>query len=81
MNSIKNYLAELIGTFVLVLFACGTAAVISPIGGIQNGEDFHVFYSETEVGPQTKALYDQLTGIQFGDIAAPTGWIFDVPLK
>lgn len=60
--------------------ACGTAAVISPIGGIQNGEDFHVFYSETEVGPQTKALYDQLTGIQFGDIAAPTGWIFDVPL-
>ncbi|MFR1798950.1 branched-chain amino acid aminotransferase [Enterococcus sp. DIV0213h] len=61
--------------------ACGTAAVISPIGGIQNGEDFHVFYSETEVGPQTKALYDQLTGIQFGDIAAPTGWIFDVPLK
>ena len=61
--------------------ACGTAAVISPIGGIQNGEDLHVFYSETEVGPQTKALYDQLTGIQFGDIAAPTGWIFDVPLK
>ncbi|MGX7210645.1 branched-chain amino acid aminotransferase [Enterococcus innesii] len=60
--------------------ACGTAAVISPISGIQNGEDFHVFYSETEVGPQTKALYDQLTGIQFGDIAAPTGWIFDVPL-
>ncbi|MBF0011682.1 branched-chain amino acid aminotransferase [Enterococcus casseliflavus] len=60
--------------------ACGTAAVISPIGGIQNGEDFHVFYSETEVGPQTKALYDQLTGIQFGDITAPTGWIFDVPL-
>ena len=40
-----------------------------------------IFYSETEVGPQTKALYDQLTGIQFGDIAAPTGWIFDVPLK
>ncbi|MBO1096833.1 branched-chain amino acid aminotransferase [Enterococcus casseliflavus] len=60
--------------------ACGTAAVISPIGGIQNGEDFHVFYSETEVGPQTKALYHQLTGIQFGDISAPTGWIFDVPL-
>lgn len=29
--------------------ACGTAAIISPIGGIQNGTDFHVFYSETEV--------------------------------
>ncbi len=60
--------------------ACGTAAVISPIGGIQNGDDFHVFFSETEVGPKTKALYDQLTGIQFGDIDAPEGWIFDVAL-
>jgi len=28
MNSIKKYLAEFIGTFVLVLFACGTAAVV-----------------------------------------------------
>ena len=58
--------------------ACGTAAVISPIGGIQNGEDFHVFYSETEVGPVTRKLYDELTGIQFGDIAAPEGWIVEV---
>ncbi|MFC0323283.1 branched-chain amino acid aminotransferase [Gallibacterium melopsittaci] len=58
--------------------ACGTAAVISPIGGIQNGDDFHVFYSETEVGPVTKALYDELTGIQFGDVEAPEGWIVKV---
>lgn len=28
MNSIKKYVAEFIGTFVLVLFACGTAAVV-----------------------------------------------------
>ena len=28
MNSLKKYLAELIGTFVLVFFACGTAAVV-----------------------------------------------------
>lgn len=28
MNAIKKYVAELIGTFVLVLFACGTAAVV-----------------------------------------------------
>ena len=54
--------------------ACGTAAVISPIGGIQHGDDFHVFYSETEVGPVTRKLYDELTGIQFGDIEAPEGW-------
>ena len=58
--------------------ACGTAAVISPIGGIQYGDDFHVFYSETEVGPITKRLYDELTGIQFGDVEAPEGWIMKV---
>lgn len=55
--------------------ACGTAAVISPIGGVQHGEKFHVFYSETEVGPVTRRLYDELIGIQFGDIEAPEGWI------
>ena len=58
--------------------ACGTAAVISPIGGIQYGDDFHVFYSETEVGPITKRLYDELTGSQFGDVEAPEGWIVKV---
>ncbi|KXT78915.1 branched-chain amino acid aminotransferase [Streptococcus sp. DD13] len=58
--------------------ACGTAAVISPIGGVQHGDDFHVFYSETEVGPVTQKLYDLLTGIQFGDIEGPEGWIVKV---
>ena len=55
--------------------ACGTAAVISPIAGIQNGDNFHVFYSETEVGPVTRRLYDELVGIQYGDVEAPEGWI------
>lgn len=58
--------------------ACGTAAVISPIGGIQYRDKLHVFYSETEVGPLTRRLYDELTGIQFGDIEAPAGWIVAV---
>ena len=58
--------------------ACGTAAVISPIGGVQHGDDFHVFYSETEVGPVTRRLYNELTGIQFGDVEAPEGWIVPV---
>ena len=60
--------------------ACGTAAVISPIGGIQNGEDYHVFYSETEVGPMTHQLYNELVGIQKGDVTAPEGWIYKVEI-
>ncbi|NBG88087.1 branched-chain amino acid aminotransferase [Isachenkonia alkalipeptolytica] len=58
--------------------ACGTAAVITPIGGIQHKDDFHVFHSETEVGPITRKLYDTLYNIQFGDDEAPEGWIVEV---
>jgi branched-chain amino acid aminotransferase len=58
--------------------ACGTAAVITPIGGISYKDKLHVFHSETEVGPVTKKLYDTLTGMQFGEIEAPEGWIFKV---
>ena len=55
--------------------ACGTAAVISPIGRIDHEDKSYTFYSETEVGPVTRKLYDLLTGIQFGDLEAPEGWI------
>ncbi|MDZ7547992.1 aminotransferase class IV, partial [Clostridium perfringens] len=58
--------------------ACGTAAVITPIGGIEYKDKLHVFHSETEVGPVTKELYRILCGIQFGDVEAPNGWIFEV---
>lgn len=58
--------------------ACGTAAVITPIGGIEYQGKLHVFHSETEVGPVTKKLYDTLVGIQMGDVAAPEGWMVEV---
>lgn len=58
--------------------ACGTAAVITPIGGIEYKGTLHVFHSETEVGPVTKKLYDTLYGIQFGDVQAPEGWLVEV---
>ncbi|MCD6436163.1 MAG: branched-chain amino acid aminotransferase [Clostridiales bacterium] len=58
--------------------ACGTAAVISPIGGVFYNDKLHIFHSETEVGPVTKKMYEILTGIQFGDVEAPEGWIYKV---
>lgn len=60
--------------------AMGTAAVISPVGSITHNDKKHVFYSETEVGPKTQALYDRLMAIQFGDQPGPAGWAVDVPL-
>ncbi|WP_122223759.1 branched-chain amino acid aminotransferase [Pseudomonas syringae group genomosp. 3] len=58
--------------------ACGTAAVITPIGGISYKDNLHVFYSQTEVGPVTQRLYKELTGVQAGDIEPPAGWIVKV---
>jgi branched-chain amino acid aminotransferase len=55
--------------------ACGTAAVITPIGRIDYHGEQHVFYSESEVGPVTKKLYDTLVGLYYGDIEGPEGWI------
>ncbi|TWH51964.1 branched-chain amino acid aminotransferase [Sporomusa sp. KB1] len=58
--------------------ACGTAAVITPIGGIHYKGKLHIFHSDTAVGPVTTELYNTLCGIQFGDIQAPDGWIIEI---
>jgi branched-chain amino acid aminotransferase len=55
--------------------ACGTAAVITPIGSITHKGHKHVFPASESMGIYTKKLYDLLTGIQFGDIEDPQGWV------
>ena len=55
---------------------CGTAAVISPVGKIDDhGNEICFPSGMDEMGPVTKKLYDTLTGIQMGRIEAPEGWI------
>ncbi len=53
---------------------CGTAAVISPVGKIVQGDTEYVFGMQ-EMGPYTKKLYDTLRGIQMGELEGPEGWI------
>ena len=55
---------------------CGTAAVISPVGKINDHGKEICFPSGMEkMGPVIQKLYDTLTGIQMGRIEAPEGWI------
>ena len=55
---------------------CGTAAVISPVGKINDhGKEICFPSGMEEMGPVTKKLRDTLTGIQMGHIEAPEGWI------
>ncbi|HKK58013.1 MAG TPA: branched-chain amino acid aminotransferase [Salinivirga sp.] len=57
--------------------ACGTAAVISPIGKIvdrQSGKEY-VYSKDGNVGPTSQKLYDELRAIQYGDKPDPHGWV------
>ena len=53
--------------------ACGTAAIVSPIGSMTfRNETYHISH---DVGPITKQLRERLLGIQFGDIKDIHNWI------
>ena len=55
---------------------CGTAAVISPVGRIDDhGKSINFPSGMDAPGEIIKKLYDTLTGIQYGKIEAPDGWI------
>ena len=55
---------------------CGTAAVISPVGKINDhGKEICFPAGMEKMGPTTQKLYDTLTGIQMGKVEAPEGWI------
>ena len=56
---------------------CGTAAVISPVGQIDNG-DKSVVYGMEHVGPVMKKLRETLTGIQSGAIEDQFGWVHKI---
>jgi len=55
-------------------FGTGTAAVVSPVGELCRGEE-KVIISGNQIGETTQKLYDTLTGIQWGTVEDPFGWI------
>jgi branched-chain amino acid aminotransferase len=59
-------------------FGTGTAAVISPIGLLNNKGNI-ITLNDGKIGPISQRLYDQLTGIQWGKVEDTFGWT--VPVK
>lgn len=55
-------------------FACGTAAVITPIGQLKS-PDFSIDFGDAAPGPVTLSLREELTGIQFGAREDKHGWL------
>lgn len=56
------------------VFACGTAAVITPVSRVRYGDDEFTI-ADGEPGEVTMALRDTLTGIQRGTFADTHGWM------
>lgn len=58
---------------------CGTAAVISPIGQIDDhGKSIMVPSGMDSIGPILGKLRETLTGIQMGELKAPEGWVVEI---
>jgi branched-chain amino acid aminotransferase len=55
-------------------FACGTAAVITPIGRLKT-KDFEIGAPDAEPGALTMSLREELTGIQYGRRPDHHGWM------
>lgn len=58
-------------------FACGTAAVITPIGSLASAK-MKVVLNAGKTGAVTQALRDQLIGIQYGQRPDPYGWLYPI---
>ena len=72
--AIADVVAGIKNGSVAEMFACGTAAVITAIGRLAS-DDFDV---TVPVGPTTKRIYDQLTGIQLGRVEDKFGWCYRI---
>jgi len=59
----------------LEVFGAGTAAVVTPVECIQyKGKDIEI----PAVGEITQRVWDEITGIQYGKLQGPPGWVVKV---
>ena len=60
------------------VFGTGTAAVISPVDEIQY-RDTNININHGQIGPIARRLFDEISGIQYGEISDTHGWIYNIP--
>lgn len=77
MIKLDDLLKDIKSGEVTEVFACGTAAIITPIGRFKS-EKFDVTVSNNESGKFTVDLRNELLGIQLGEIEDPHNWMWKV---
>ena len=70
--SLEGLLSDIESGRVSEVFACGTAAVVVPLGRLK-GEGFDVTIEGSAV---TSEIHDRLTGIQYGTYEDPHNWMY-----
>jgi branched-chain amino acid aminotransferase len=75
--TIDQWQAECAAGELTEVFACGTAAVITPVGRVK-GESAEWTISDGNPGAVTMRLRDELIGIQYGHRPDPFNWIHKV---
>ncbi|GAA0721466.1 branched-chain amino acid aminotransferase [Dactylosporangium roseum] len=77
LYSYEQWRADAVSGRLREAFACGTAAVITPIGVVRDREgEFTV--ADGKAGQTTMSLRDTLVGIQRGQFDDPYGWVHRV---
>ena len=77
MIKLDDLLEDIKSGEVTEVFACGTAAIIAPIGRFKS-EKFDVTVAGGEPGELTMDLRNTLLGIQLGEIEDPHNWMWKV---
>jgi branched-chain amino acid aminotransferase len=65
------------GGDIVEVFACGTAAVITPVGQFKSREET-IGSADAEPGQLTASLREELTGIQYGRVADRHNWMLQL---
>jgi branched-chain amino acid aminotransferase len=75
--SVQQWRAQCAAGELTEVFACGTAAVITPVGRVKGAATQWVV-GDGEPGPVTGRLREELVGIQYGQLPDPFGWVHKV---
>jgi branched-chain amino acid aminotransferase len=75
--SVDQWRAQCASGEITEVFACGTAAVITPVGEVREPDGGWTI-GDGNLGQVTMRLREELLGIQFGQVADPHGWIHKI---
>lgn len=73
--AIEDWRADAASGRLVEAFACGTAAVVTPIGRVAGPDYGFTIGAGGGTGQTTQRLLDRLTAIQRGRAAGPAGWV------